>query len=91
MNNLLLGGGALAGILFLLYRFGLNFLINSTIQQTAKEDKSLEQQQLENQAKLAQVNRDLDGLYDERKKLRDEYVADAQKTDQQKADEWNKK
>lgn len=49
------------------------------------EDKSLVKQQSENQAKLDQVNKDIQDLKDEKKKLRDLYL-----TDQQRADKWNK-
>lgn len=86
MNNLLIGGSLAAGLIFLLYRFGLGYLVNQTIQNTDKQDKSLQQQQLENQAKLAQVKKQLDELYKEKDHLHE----NDNKTDQEKADSWNK-
>lgn len=78
------------GVLFLsAYRWVFGLFVQSTIEKTQDQDKSLQQQQLENEQKLAQVNKDLQALYDERDKLKDQYAADQQKTDQEKADTWN--
>lgn len=89
MNNFLLAAGALVSLVFLVFRFGMSLFVNKTIEQTSKEDKSLAQQQLENQQKLSKVNKDLESLYEEREKMRQEYL-DKAKSDQEKADEWNK-
>lgn len=85
MNDLYLGGAGVIGIvLFFLYRWGFGKIVEGTIEHTEKEDKSLQQQQLENQQKLAKVNKELAGLYAERQKVKEEL------TDQEKADQWNK-
>ena len=85
MNNLSYGAlTALVGVLFFLYRKYIQASVTTTLIQTEVEDKSLQQQQLENKQKLAKVNKDLTALYEERKKTRDEYL-DAQ----QEADAWN--
>lgn len=86
MINLALGSaGAIGALLFFLYRWGLGKAVDAAIEHTASEDKSLQQQQTENEAKLAGVNKDLASLYDERKKLRDQYLDDAEK-----AKSWDK-
>jgi len=91
MNQFYLGGaGVLAAIVYALYRWGRGQFVQATITHTQDADKSLQQQQTENEQKLAGVNKDLASLYDERKKLRDQYLSDAAKTDQEKADTWNK-
>jgi hypothetical protein len=86
MNNSLLmgGGGILAVIIYALYRWGARQAVEAIMEKTQDEDKSLQQQQLENQQKLAQVNKDLAALYAERKTARDQYL-----TDQEKASSWN--
>jgi peptidoglycan hydrolase CwlO-like protein len=91
MNSLYFGGaGVVAAIIFALYRWGMGKALEATMEHVESSDKSLQQQQTENEAKLAGVNKDLASLYDERKKLRDSYLTDAAKTDQEKADSWNK-
>lgn len=79
----------LAGVItscgLLVYRWIVSKAVDATIAKTANEDKSLQQQQLENEQKLAGVNKDLASLYEERKKLRDQYLSDAEK-----AEQWNK-
>lgn len=87
MNSWMFGGGAgLVAVLYFIYRYIMSNLVTATIQKTADEDKSLQQQQLENQQKLAQVNKDLDALYAEREKMRQQYL-----DNQQKVDIWNQK
>ena len=87
MNSLFLGGaGVLATLIFLLYRWGAGKALEAVMQQTQDQDKSLQQQQLENEAKLANVNKDLTKLYEERAKLQQEQA----KTDQERAESWSK-
>lgn len=86
MDALYLGSASVIGaVLFFLYRWGMGKYIEGSIEKTMKEDKSLQQQQLENQQKLAQVNKELEDLYKERTKVKEEL------TDEERADQWNKK
>jgi len=93
MNNFVaLGaGGGVVGVVallfYILWQFISKAMVEATVQKTEDEDKSLQQQQLENQQKLAQVNKDLAALYAEREKLRNQYMNE---TDQERADSWNK-
>jgi septal ring factor EnvC (AmiA/AmiB activator) len=84
MNDLLINGGVIGIILFIAYRMGFASLLTKTIEQTSKEDKSLEKQQFENQAKLSQVNREIKNLKEEHERLKDENL-----TDEEKAAKWN--
>jgi len=85
MNNFYLGGvGILVAIVYALYRWGSNEAVELIEKSTVDQDKSLQQQQTENEQKLAQVNKDLASLYEARKDARDEYLTDAEK-----AASWN--
>jgi hypothetical protein len=85
MNQLYLGGaGILAALVYALYRWATSMAAQASIQHTQDEDKSLQQQQTENEAKLAAVNKELAELYDEHQKLNVN-----EKTDEQKASTWN--
>jgi len=85
MNNLYLSGaGVLVAIVYAIYRYAMAMGVQATIQHTQDQDKSLQQQQTENEQKLAQVNKDLASLYEARKDARDQYLTDAEK-----AASWN--
>lgn len=56
----------------------------AVVAKTEGEDAPLAQQQADNQVKLSQINKDIQDLKDEKKRLRDQYL-----TDQQEADKWN--
>lgn len=73
------------GVIVYLFQRANKAAIDATIAHTQEADKSLQQQQTENEAKLAKTNKDLAALYEERKKLRDVYLSDAEK-----ANTWNK-
>lgn len=81
------GVGLIATLLYLAWHFASEVMVQATVQKTEDEDKTLQQQQIDNQQKLAQVNKDLEALYAEREKLRNQY---ANQTDQERADSWNK-
>lgn len=54
--------------------------------ETKIKDAPLAAKQTENETKIKEVDKGIQDMLDERKKLRDKYL-----TDQEKADSWNKK
>lgn len=53
---------------------------------TKIKDAPLEAKQIENESKIKEVDKGIQDMLNERRKLRDKYL-----TDQEKADSWNKK
>jgi len=85
MNKVYLGlGGAFVAALFYLYKMFVSASTQAVVVHTQDEDKSLQQQQLENQQKLAKVNKDLAALYEKRGE-----IVVPQVDPQKEADEWN--
>lgn len=57
----------------------------SLISKTEGKDEVLAQEQGKNEQEIKKVDKDIRDLYDERAKLRDQYLSD-----QERADKWNK-
>jgi type III secretory pathway component EscV len=78
---------AIAGILALIYKTKAEKAEETATESvTAAKDAPLVAQQQQDETKIKQVDENIQQIMDEREKLRNQYL-----TDQQKADEWNKK
>lgn len=81
MNEFSLGiFGVIGAVLFFLYRQIMRHGVEDTLKKTADEDKSLYQRQFEAKQKMAQIDRELDDLYKQREKLKNQSPEDEAKT-----------